>query len=145
MNEQEYLEQRVNDQIDWYDKKSAWHKKWLMRLKIMETIFALLIPFLVAYISKETLMLKISVGLFGIIVAAIANIITLYKLQENWIQYRTVSELLKHEKFMFITKSGPYKDSSYFHVFVERFENYLSKENTQWAAYNIPEQKENNE
>jgi len=34
MNEQEYLESRVQDQINWYDKKSAWHKKLFIYYKI---------------------------------------------------------------------------------------------------------------
>lgn len=135
MTEQEYLDQRVTDQINWYDKKSAWHKRWFMTLKIIETVLALLIPLLVAYITSENRNLKIVVGLIGIIVAATTNIITLYKLQENWIQYRTVAESLNHEKFLFITKAGIYKENNSFPVFVERFEGYLSRENTQWAAY----------
>ena len=135
MTEQEYLDERVKEQIDWYDHKSAWHKKWFMRMKIIETILALTIPFMTGYITTEDIQLKVVVGFIGIIVAAIANIITLFKLQENWIEYRTVSESLKHEKFLFILKAGPYKSNYAFSDFVERFESYISKENTKWASY----------
>ncbi len=140
MNEQEYLDKRVTAQINWYDKKSASNKKWFMRLKIAEIILALLIPFLAALITTEIETLRVAVGLIGVIIVATASIITLYKLQENWIEYRTVAESLKHEKFLYITKSGPYKDGSSFPVFVERFESYISKENTQWASYIKPKQ-----
>lgn len=135
MNELEYLEKRVNDQINWYDSKSAWHKKWFIRLKIMEIILALLIPFLTGYITQQNLELKVWVGIIGVLVAIITGLITLFKLQENWIQYRTVAESLKHEKFLFVTKAGPYKKPDSFLDFVERFESYISKENTQWASY----------
>ncbi len=143
MNEQEYLESRVQDQIDWYDKKSAWHKKLFMRLKTTETFLALLIPLLTGYITTEMVGLKVIVGLIGIVVAAIASLITLYKFQENWIEYRTIAESLKHEKFLYITKSGPYKESSSFPLFVERIESFISKENSQWASYIRPKQNEN--
>ena len=145
MTEQEYLDTRVKDQIEWYDKKSLWHKKLFMRLKITETILALLIPLLTGYITTGMVGLKIVVGLIGIIVAATANIITLYKFQENWIEYRTVAESLKHEKYLYITHAGAYKDSSSFPIFVERFESFISKENTQWASYIKPTQKDKQE
>ncbi len=61
--------------------------------------------------------------------------VTLYKLQENWIEYRAIAELLKHEKFLYITKAGPYRNNDSFAVFVEQIEGYLSKENTHWSSY----------
>ena len=64
------------------------NKKWFLRLKIFEIILALCIPFLSAYITDDTQGLKVSVGIIGIIVAALTGIITLVKLQENWIEYR---------------------------------------------------------
>jgi hypothetical protein len=140
MTEQEYLDQRVKDQIDWYDKKSGWHKKRFLYLKIIEMILALAIPFLTGYITTEDVGLKVTVGFIGVVVAATAGIITLFKFQENWIQYRTVAESLKHEKFLFITRSGPYKGTASFPDFVERFESYISKENSQWASYIKPKQ-----
>jgi hypothetical protein len=135
MTEQEYFSERVLDQINWYDKKSSYYKRWFMRLKVFEIFLALMIPFLTAYITTESLSLKVTVGLIGVLVAAVSSIITLFKFQENWIQYRTVAESLKHEKFLYTTKAGPYKEDSSFPIFVERFESYISKENSQWASY----------
>ena len=137
MTEQEYLETRVNDQIDWYDKKSGWNKRQYTRMKVAEMVMALLIPFLTGYISTGpgATPLKVTVGLLGVAVAALTGLLTLYKFQENWIQYRSVSELLKQEKYLYVTKAGPYKESNSLPTFVERFESYLSKENTQWASY----------
>ncbi len=88
--------------------------------------------------------LKVIVGLIGVSVAAITNIITLLKFQENWIKYRTTSENLKHEKFLYITKAGPYKSENLFPDFVEKFESYISKENINWSNY-ITSQKKKEE
>ena len=138
MTEEEYLKERVAHQITWYDEKSAWNKKWFLRVKAIETLLALLIPFLTGYITTENIQLKIIVGIIGIVVAASAGLATLFKLQENWIEYRTVAESLKHEKFLYMTKSGPYKENSSFSDFAERFESYVSKENSQWTSYINP-------
>lgn len=134
MLEKEYLADRVQDQINWYDAKSAWHKKAFMRLKVAEIILALLVPFLTGYITSVTDALKITVGIIGVLVAAIAGITTLYKLQENWIAYRAVAESLKYEKYLYLTKAGPYKDPNAFPAFVERIEGLIAKENAKWAT-----------
>src|SRR5215210_634989 len=144
MTEQEYFDNRVEEQIKWYDNKSSSNKKWFMRLKIIETILALLIPLLTGYITTEKVQLKVIVGLIGVMVAAITNIITLLKFQENWIKYRTTGENLKHEKFLYITKAGPYKSENSFPDFVEKFEGHISKENINWSNY-ISSQKKKEE
>jgi hypothetical protein len=135
MKEEEYLSVRVQDQINWYDSKSAWNKRWFMRLKVIEIFLALFVPFLTGYITSHTPGLKIAVGLIGVLVAAIAGITTLYKLQENWLTYRGVAESLKYEQYLYLTKSGPYKDTDSFSAFVERIESIISKENTKWTTY----------
>jgi len=135
MNEQEYFDERVNDQINWYEKKGSSNKKMFLRLKVSETILALLIPLLVGYIAEDMIWLKIAVGLTAVIVAVLANTITLFKFQENWVEYRAVAESLKHEKYLYVTKAGIYKDGDAFPVFVERIEGCISKENAQWTTY----------
>lgn len=135
-NEKEYLHSRVNDQIKWYDKKSATNKKWFLRMKITEVIMALFIPFLTGYINDKTIELKIVVGFLGIIVAAIAGLITLIKFQENWIEYRTVAESLKLEKYLYLSKAGPYKNNhDSYPLFVERFESLVSTSTKKWVDY----------
>lgn len=113
--EEDYLKTRVIDQIKWYDKKSIYNKRWFLTLKVIEILLSLFIPFLTAYITTSGDSLKIVVGILGIVVTAIAGLITLIKYQENWIEYRTVAESLKLEKFQFLAKAGPYKnlDESY--------------------------------
>lgn len=135
MTEQDYLINRVEDQIIWYEKRSAWNKRWYLRLKIIELFLALLIPLLTAYITTEATGLKLAVGLIGLFVAAVSGLITLYKFQENWISYRSIVELLKQERFLYNAKAGPYKTEDAFALFVERFESFLSKEHSNWASY----------
>jgi hypothetical protein len=84
--EEEYLNTRVLDQIKWYDKKSSSNKRWFLVLKISEIILALFIPFFSGYITDASSPLKIIVGILGVVVAAMAGLITLIKFQENWIE-----------------------------------------------------------
>jgi hypothetical protein len=137
INEQEYLENRVNTQIEYYDKASIKNKKWYLRLKVVETVLALMIPFLTGYITTgdNAISLKVMVGLLGIIVAAAANLVTIFKFQENWIGYRNTAEILRHENYLYITKSGSYNGDNAFPVLVERVEDILAKENTGWVSY----------
>ena len=141
--EEEYLQARVLDQITWYDEKSASNKRFYLYLKVSEILLSLCIPFLAAYISDERNYLKVIVGVLGIIVAAFAGIITLIKFQENWIEYRAVSESLKLEKFLFLSKAGPYKGTpESFPLFVERFESLISSSTKKWVEYISKKEKE---
>ena len=46
MEEAEYLEQRLDDQINWYDKKSSANQAAFKRLRLIEIIAAAAIPLL---------------------------------------------------------------------------------------------------
>lgn len=141
MNQEAYLKERLQDQIDWYDRKSMKNQKWFKRLQVAAILASVTIPFLSGYITETTLLLKVSVGLLGLIVAAVTSVLGLYKFQENWFEFRTTCESLKHEKYMFLTKSEPYNQGDPFRLLVERVESLISKENTTWNWYMKKEKK----
>ena len=55
MEQDEYLKNRLDDQIDWYDRKSVQNQKWFKRLQVISIIAAASIPFLSGYITETTL------------------------------------------------------------------------------------------
>ena len=63
----------------------------------------------------------------------ISAILGLYKFQDNWTSYRTTCESLRHEKFLFLTKTNPYDDNNAFNLLVQRVEMLISQENSSWA------------
>ena len=134
MDEKEYLEQRVEDQISWYDRKSQWNQKWFRILCALQFVAAALVPFLAPYITADTPKLKVSVGLLGVLIAVLTSVIGLLKLQEHWMQYRTTCESLRHEKFLYLTHVSPYDTDDAFDVFVQRIESLSSRENSAWAS-----------
>ncbi len=142
MSTEEYLRDRLDDQINWYSQKSLWNQAWFKRLRVVEILFATSIPFLVSYITLETGILKVIVGAMGVVVALVSGLVTLYRFQENWIEYRTTSETLKHEKYLYLTQSAPYDGDQPFRLLVERVEATISKENTNWAQLTREKAKE---
>jgi len=127
---EEYIEQRLNDQIAWYDRKSGTNQCWFKRLRFAEIVAAATIPFLSGF-AGNSLPMKIAIGVLGVGVAVVASLLGLLQLQEHWIEYRATAESLRREKFLFLTKTDPYDKDDAFHLLVQRVEALLSKENTE--------------
>lgn len=142
MNEDEYVALRLDDQIGWYDSKSQSNQRWHKRLRILELLLAASIPFLAGFAGDETLYLKIAIGAAGVLIAVIAGVLSIYKFQELWIEYRTTCESLRHHKYRFLTGAEPYAGPNRFMDLVENVEGLISRENTQWAEYTKSESKE---
>lgn len=133
MNEEQFLKERVDDQINWYDKKSQFNQRWYKWLRVGEIVAAAAIPFLAGYMSDKNPAIQVVVGFLGCIIATIAGIVALYQFQENWVEYRTTCESLRHEKYLFLTQTEPYNVDNPFALFVQRVESLVSTENTKWT------------
>ena len=134
MNPDDYIKDRVDGQIEWYDRKSGTNQCWFRWLRIVEIIAAASIPLLVGYTDSIS-ELKVVVGILGLLIAVIAGVLGLYQFQENWTGYRTTCEALKQEKYLFLTKTQPYDQGDSFALFVQRVETLISKERTNWGQY----------
>jgi Protein of unknown function (DUF4231) len=119
----EYIEQRLNDQISWYDRKSVANQRWFKWLRFAEIVAAATIPFL-SGLAGNSLTIKIAIGALGLL-----------NLQEHWIEYRATAESLRKKKFLFLTQTEPYDKGDAFHLLVQRVEALLSKENTEWLQF----------
>ena len=133
MNVDEYIKQRLESEISWYNKKSLRNKWGYYILRILEIVCAVSIPFIMGYVNDLTPGLKFTAGLLGVVVGIISGFLGLFQTQENWVSYRTTCETLRHEKFFFQTKSKPYDCEDPFPMLVERVEMLISKENTSWS------------
>jgi ABC-type bacteriocin/lantibiotic exporter with double-glycine peptidase domain len=136
INETEYLEQRLDDQINWYGKKSASNQTAYKRLRMIEIIAASSIPLLAGYsqISGQVGMaIGIIIGVIGLIVAVIAGIVSLYQFQENWNEYRASAESLKQEKYLYLARVERYDGDQPFVLLVQRVVALLKSEATGWA------------
>ena len=130
-----YLEDRLNNQIDWYDKKSISSQKKYKSLKLLEIIMASIIPVLSVF-SKDFNFITWIIAIVGSSISIIEGWLVVMKYHENWIEYRSICETLKHEKYMFLTDTGVYSTHNSFKLLVERVESIISKENINWANMN---------
>ena len=138
----EYIKSRVDNQINWYDQKSASCQRKYKLTQTIEIVLAALIPLLSAY-SKDCVLIALIVGALGAAIAIIESLTKLYKWHENWIEYRTTCELLRYQKHLFVTKSSPYniEPENVENIFVRNIENIISSENNKWKAVNTNEKK----
>lgn len=136
MNEKDYIEQRVEEQLAWFEKKSGLNQARYKRLRLVAIVLSALIPLLVGFISDDLDWLKIATGAAGVLIAIAEGLLSLYKYQENWIQYRSTAEALKRESFFYKTSSGEYrKAKDPFPLFVERIEAIIEGDTRNWQQY----------
>lgn len=131
ISEQDYIDHRLNDQIEWYDNKSLKSKKYYVYIKIFQLFITSVMPILSYFTSSS---LKIWVIIISCLLVFLESLNSLFKNQENWIEYRKTSELLKQEKYMYLARSGIYEDAcNEFTMLVERCETIISSENINWS------------
>lgn len=141
LDESKYIKERLDEQINWYDTKSIKNQKVYKRIKILQIISAALIPFLSSLVADFKYFIYV-VSFLGVLVSILEGILSLGKYHENWIEYRSICETLKREKYMFLGKAGVYSENSSLEVLVERIETIISNENINWANLNHGENKE---
>ncbi|WP_150084424.1 DUF4231 domain-containing protein [Prosthecochloris aestuarii] len=130
MTPEEYLENRLEDQITWYDKKSGVNKLGFIGFQIATLIASASIP--VISLFSGAIWARLVVAILGSTTTVTAGIVALYQFREHWIQYRTTAESLKQEKYRFHTKTEPYSGENAFSILVDRVESLVFEENTTW-------------
>lgn len=134
MTPEEYLEQRLDDQIRWYDAKSGSAQRWFKGLRAAEIVFAAAIPVLASFVEGNALIGPL-MGVLGALVVVLAGILSLQQYQERWVEYRATAESLKHEKYLYLTSTDPYAGPDAFPLLVQRVEALISKEHSGWSGY----------
>jgi Protein of unknown function (DUF4231) len=142
MNEQDYIKQRLDDQINWYSKKSATNKKWYRLCQFSLIVLAALVTLSGLFPAKDFPFVTYTVPTLGAIIAILTGVLALFKFQDNWLTYRLSSEALKHEKYLFLAKSEPYNVENPFNLLVSRCESIMVKENMTWEQAMKPVAKE---
>jgi len=124
---------RLEDQLRWYSKKSKRSQRCFKGLKVIEIIAAALIPFAAGLRADPMI-----TGGLGVIVVILESMQGLFQFQQNWTNYRSTAEGLKHEKFLWQARAGPYKDPenpTLEALFAERVEALISTEHAKWINY----------
>lgn len=121
--------ERLEDQIGWYDRKSGHNQRLYKWLKLLEIAVAASLPVVAAVHSP----VWVTGGLAAVIVV-LESVQHLYQFQQNWITYRSTAEALKHERYLYLAKAGPYADGDWHRLFAERLEGLISQEHAKWTV-----------
>ena len=122
--------ERLEDQAGWYSRNSASNKKIFTRAKILELVAAAAIP----VVAGVTAPVWVTGGL-GAVVVVLEGIQQLGQYQANWINYRATSEALKREKYLYLSRAGPYHGAiSPDRLLAERVEALVSQESAKWTS-----------
>ncbi len=131
MDIQQYIDGRLKEQIDWYDKKSTHHKKRYMFCKIIAIICTSAIPIIAITDFSNFKFLAI---FLSSIIGLSESINWLNNDHTNWIKYRKTCESLKHEFYAHKTLTGVYQNEKLpDKLLVQRAESIISDENVNWA------------
>ncbi len=125
--------QRLEEQIEWYDARSARNQTWFKFLKVIVISCAALIPFISG--MGMTFVPAWAPGVLGVVIAVAEGMQQLNQYHANWIAFRSTCETLKHEKYLFLGKAGPYASSRDPQALLaERIESFVSQEHAKWAS-----------
>jgi hypothetical protein len=125
--------ERLDSQINWYSSRSSKNQTLYKTFKALTIISAAMIPVLTTS-NQIRFGSQIAAGL-GVLIAILEGMQQLNKYHDNWTDYRATAEALKHEKFLYLAKAGPYRDiESPASRLAERVEALVSQEESNWVT-----------
>lgn len=135
MNEQ-YISERLNPQISYYDTKSITAKGKYYALSVGNIALTASIPFITMF-SDDFPDVKYLIAAVGAVASVLSSVLLLKKHKEIWLEYRATCEVLRSELELYRHSAGVYKtlpvaerDSH----FVDRCEEIMCSEHTSWAS-----------
>lgn len=143
MNIQNYLNDRVENQMHYYGTKSAQNKNYYLLFKIMQLSAATLLPFFSVFLSDYSWM-KYVIAFLGSVVTILEGVLATGKYHEKWIIYRSTAETLRQEKFLYLMQAGNYTGPDAVQQFVNKIEFSLGKENVGWQQLVVKDNKGGN-
>jgi len=121
---------RLLGQLHWYDTKSAHHKNWFQRLKVIQIVTAAVIP-----VGAGAGAPAWGIGALGALIVVLEGLQQLFQFQQNWVSYRATAEALKHEQLLYLMGAGPYGGTSRPDILLaERVEGLVSQEHSAWSS-----------
>lgn len=125
MSIEDFIKERVDGQISYFEKKSKCHKRWyyiLAGISILGSIFAASVPSNGYWVSISKIL--------SILVALSIGFESLFRLKDKWMLYRNTAEQLISEKSKFQIQRNVTEDME--KEFVNRIDEIISNSNNQW-------------
>lgn len=140
MTADDYISIRLNDQINWYSKRSKHFKNYYYAINISVAVIASLVTVFTAlptFIENTESISKITTLILSSSIPVIIAVQGVMKCQELYISYRSTCEQLKQEKILFLNKTGEYEEAhNPDKLLVRRCESIMSTETRNWTQLN---------
>jgi Protein of unknown function (DUF4231) len=121
---------RLEDEIRWYDEKSLESQARFKFLKGLQLLSAATIP-VVAILDVHAAV----PAALGAAIILLEGFLQLNQYQQNWTSYRSTCEALKHEKYLFLGRAGPYAGTVDGRALLaDRIEGLISQEHAKWVS-----------
>lgn len=133
-----YIKHRIEDQIAYYEAKSAYNKKIYFRLSILIIIANAAIPVVSLYLpSGEYTVPKLIIACLSAGAAVLTSVLTLYGAKDLWSKYRTNASRLTAYLHQYYSASGPFAElgeEEAFRLLVTLCEAQMETENKSWET-----------
>ena len=129
MTPEQYIAERVNPNIAWYDKAANANKEKYLRMRATTVICGALVPVMV---NLTIPYINILTTVISLIVVLLVSLESVYHYREQWTNYRSTEQNLRNEYFFFTTSGGSYQllsDGDAYIAFVDRVEDIIEAEN----------------
>jgi hypothetical protein len=129
---------RLQAQIDWYDRKAKSNQTAYKVSKISIVALAILLPVLAEYghVPGFEASPAFLVGAAAGAIVLLEGLQVLNKWQENWLLYRATCENLRNEQHLFAETAGPYaglKADAAQRLLAERISRLVMAEHSKWS------------
>jgi hypothetical protein len=130
----DYVKNRYNDQMAFYDKNSVKNKTRYKTLQWTVIVLSSLSTAMAATGNIKQLQFLIVIS--TLLVAILTTGLKTFNYQELWVNYRNTTEQLKPELYYYEFRVGPYAEKGINReaLFVARVESILDKEHASWPA-----------
>lgn len=147
MTQKEYISERLNDQLKYYDRVANRSKRNYLVNRTISVIAGAIVPVLV---NLDFPYVKIVTTVLSVLVVLIVSLENVFHHREVWVNSRSTSEALRKEYYLFSTMDGPYKkvngdSEKAFMMFVERAECFIESENNSTLQVLTRETKQENQ
>ncbi|MEO1438176.1 MAG: DUF4231 domain-containing protein [Bacteroidota bacterium] len=127
----DYIKDRLENQIDWYDRKSLFNQKRYKSGQLFKIILAVSIPVLTLF-SDFHFTVKYIIAVVAAIIAFLEGTAKLYNYKDLYVKYRATCEFLKREKLFFENQVAPYDKEEPLKKLILRCEKIMKDENEAW-------------
>ena len=121
---------RLDSQIKYYDDRCVSAQRSFKSIKFLEILAAAGIPVCAHYFPE-------AISALGASILVFEALLHINQWQHNWVTYRSTCEALRHEKYTFLGRAGPYDGldgESAKKSLVDRVESLISTEHSKWIS-----------